>query len=143
VWIMDYLDADPIKSVNRNRHMNAFGQNIGDAFPETGMPSNKPHDAKNKGAIFKPDINDVKLVLSAFLAVMDWKKLKGITKINLLSCLTDNLKFKKEQLYRWGHDIDKDGVDALLVDLINYIGVRMGVDYGLYTKDLVDKPSSP
>lgn len=27
-------------------------------------------------------------------------------------------------------------VDAILVDFINHIGIRCGVDYGLYTQDL-------
>lgn len=31
---------------------------------------------------------------------------------------------------------NREVVDAILVDFINYIGVRQGVDYALYVKDL-------
>jgi hypothetical protein len=32
--------------------------------------------------------------------------------------------------------IDKDVVEAAIVDFINYMGVIRGIDYALYTKDL-------
>ena len=36
-----------------------------------------------------------------------------------------------------GADIAQDDVDAILVAFINFIGYRNGVDYALYTSDLV------
>jgi hypothetical protein len=33
-------------------------------------------------------------------------------------------------------DIPQEVIDALLVDFVNYFGLRRGGDYGLYTKDL-------
>ncbi len=35
-----------------------------------------------------------------------------------------------------GREIAQADIDALLVDFINFIGVRNGVDYALYTSDL-------
>ena len=32
--------------------------------------------------------------------------------------------------------IRQDVIDAVLVDFINYIGVKSGIDYALYTSDL-------
>ena len=32
--------------------------------------------------------------------------------------------------------IIQDGIDAILVDFVNYIGMHQGLDWGLYTKDL-------
>jgi hypothetical protein len=33
-------------------------------------------------------------------------------------------------------DVEKEVSDAVIVDFINYIGTRMGVDYAMYTTDL-------
>lgn len=33
--------------------------------------------------------------------------------------------------------LDQDSIDALLTDFINIIGVDQGVDYGIYTRDLL------
>lgn len=35
-----------------------------------------------------------------------------------------------------GEMVQQRHIDAVLVDFINYIGVKNGVDYALYTKDL-------
>ena len=35
-----------------------------------------------------------------------------------------------------GAEIAQEDVDALLVDFINYVGVKQGVDYALYASDL-------
>lgn len=35
-----------------------------------------------------------------------------------------------------GQDIDQRDIDALLVDFVNFVAMRQGVDLGLYTKDL-------
>ena len=37
-----------------------------------------------------------------------------------------------------GELIQQRIIDAVLVDFINHIGTNMGVDYGMYTKDLID-----
>jgi len=36
------------------------------------------------------------------------------------------------------HKVDKDVVEAVIVDFINYIGVCNCVDYAMYTSDLSD-----
>lgn len=35
-----------------------------------------------------------------------------------------------------GEMVQQRHIDAVLVDFINYIGVKHGIDYALYTKDL-------
>lgn len=35
-----------------------------------------------------------------------------------------------------GAEVPQEDIDALLVDFINYVGVKQGVDYALYTSDL-------
>lgn len=35
-----------------------------------------------------------------------------------------------------GEQVQQRHIDAILVDFINYIGVKHGIDYALYTKDL-------
>ena len=65
----------------------------------------------------------------------------------VLSALTEDAKIYREDAYesiiRNSHMNDTDGlevkpefIDAILVDFINFIGARRGVDYALYTKDL-------
>jgi len=34
---------------------------------------------------------------------------------------------------------NQEQVDAILTDFINYIGVYQGIDYALYTSDLIEK----
>jgi hypothetical protein len=36
-------------------------------------------------------------------------------------------------------EVDQRVVDAVVVDFINFIGEKMWVDYGMYTKDLREK----
>lgn len=38
-----------------------------------------------------------------------------------------------------GEKVQQRHIDAILVDFINHIAVKHGVDYGLYTKDLTNK----
>jgi hypothetical protein len=71
-----------------------------------------------------------------------------MTKIELLELLTRQVKeYRKsgvlESLARNRHMNQYEGekvsgqtIDAILVDLINFIAARQGVDYGLYTSDL-------
>ena len=35
-----------------------------------------------------------------------------------------------------GEQVQQRIIDAVLVDFINYIGVKHGIDYAMYTKDL-------
>jgi hypothetical protein len=37
----------------------------------------------------------------------------------------------------WDEQIDQRHIDAILVDFINHIAGRHGIDYALYTKDLI------
>ena len=70
-----------------------------------------------------------------------------MNKIQLLDMLTrDAIVYRKnvpESLRRNCHmneyndePIPQNVTDAILVDFINFIGMRQGVDYALYTKDL-------
>lgn len=38
---------------------------------------------------------------------------------------------------RANQNIDQKVIDAVLVDFINYIGMKEGIDFGLYTVDLI------
>lgn len=35
-----------------------------------------------------------------------------------------------------GQCVDSEIVDAILVDFINFVGIKSGIDYALYTSDL-------
>ena len=35
-----------------------------------------------------------------------------------------------------GEQVQQRIIDAVLVDFINYVGMKHGIDYGIYTKDL-------
>ena len=35
-----------------------------------------------------------------------------------------------------GESVEQKHIDAVLVDFINYIGMKYGIDYGMYTIDL-------
>lgn len=56
----------------------------------------------------------------------------------------DYIKEAQQSLKRNNHMNEIEGgelvqqrhIDAVLVDFINYIGVKHGIDYALYTKDL-------
>lgn len=139
-WYAEYVMSNPIQSVNRNRHMNAFGYNIGEVVPESGMPWNPAFDAKNKGKKVKADIDNVRFLLADFISRIDWTELAGIAKIDLLHLLTDSLKkFFKVLVEENKEKLDADQCAAFLVDYINFVGVKMGVDYGLYTKDITNE----
>lgn len=78
-------------------------------------------------------------------------ELRKLTRVELLQLLTnfakDYAKESAESIKRNCHmndvpeteTVSQKSVDAVLVDFINYIGVRHCVDYGLYTSDL-NKP---
>lgn len=36
-----------------------------------------------------------------------------------------------------GEQVQQRIIDAVLVDFINYVGIKHGIDYGIYTKDLM------
>lgn len=38
----------------------------------------------------------------------------------------------------YGQPVAAETVDALLVDFVNFVGMRRGMDLGLYTRDLKD-----
>jgi hypothetical protein len=69
-----------------------------------------------------------------------------MNKITLLEMLTRDAAgyslIAKESIMRNNHmnditeiNIKEDEINALLVDFINYIGMKQGVDYALYTTD--------
>ena len=71
-----------------------------------------------------------------------------MNKIELLEMLTKNAADyspnASESIERNGHmnnikgvTINPDQIDALLVDFINFVGMKQGVDLALYTSDLV------
>jgi hypothetical protein len=76
----------------------------------------------------------VELVLNYFIThLYQAKFVDEMKKSVLLLALTDLSK-----IIRNGFDnkVDQKVIDVLLVDFINFIGVRQGVDFGLCTKDL-------
>ena len=69
----------------------------------------------------------------------------GIELLTLLKkCADDYSKDAKKSIARNDHmndikideTIEQKVIDAVLVDYINYIAARNGIDYGLYTSDL-------
>ena len=71
--------------------------------------------------------------------------MKAIEMLEFTKVYADKYRAEAQQsLKRNNHmnDIEEDEmvqqrhIDAVLVDFINYIGVKQGIDYALYTKDL-------
>lgn len=137
-WYAEYVMTNPTKSVNRNKHMNAFGTNIGELFPNlTEWPRNPAFNPENKRADAKAKIDDVRFLVADYLCRIDWTELTGIAKIDLLTLMTNTLKkFFKDIVEENKANMDADHCAAYLVDYINFVGVRMGVDYRLYTGDI-------
>ena len=70
-----------------------------------------------------------------------------MTRKDLLFMLAENAKeYRKDALASirrnshmnkaTGADIDQRDIDALLVDFVNFVGMRQCMDFGMYTKDL-------
>lgn len=70
-----------------------------------------------------------------------------MTKIELLDMLrknaenyrgkvNDSLKRNNHMHTYEGEELPQTVIDAILIDFINYIGVRQGIDYALHTSDL-------
>ena len=135
IWTAYYLAQKPKVSVWRNRHMNAFGS---DGFENVMLGTQNPSFDKLRGKRPKITDDNVRLLIMDFLSTIDWTKLQGTSKINLLTLLSDSVKANKELLHDNAkvYEIGQDYVDAFVVDLINFIGVRMGVDYAMYTRDV-------
>lgn len=132
IWSIDYLGEKPFESVWRNRHMNAFGDSIENKMLDT---ENKAFNPKNKGKKPTGDLKEVESLICDFISYLNWSRLEGITKIDLLHLLTHTAQIQIKNLIE-SSTLGVDLVIAIIVDLINYIGVRMGVDYGLYTRDV-------
>lgn len=78
------------------------------------------------------------------------QKLNGVVmnKIDLLQMVSTNAAeyslTANESIQRNGHmnivddniDIPQDKIEALLVDFVNFIGMKQGIDYAMYTSDL-------
>jgi hypothetical protein len=137
-WYAEYLMNNPVASVNRSKHMNAFGTNIGELFPKLeGWPRNPAFNPKNKHSNANAAINDIRFLLATFIGRIDWNQIQGVTKIDVLHLLTEHLKkFFKELVEEHEEKLDADHCAAFLVDFVNFVGMRMGVDYGLYTGDI-------
>lgn len=113
VWLSFYLrDAHPMDSVWRNKHMNGLTE-----FPKVSW------DNCSKS-------------LASFYSFIKWEHLQGTTKIDLLHLLDETLKNNKAALIADNLEVNGEHLIALLVDFINYVGGRMGVDYALYTRDI-------
>ncbi len=84
----------------------------------------------------KADKLELNNVLSDFFSRLDWDKLNGDKKSDLLTFLTDALKAEYGDIKDEMYHIHADLILAVLVDFINYVGISMWVDYGLYTKDI-------
>ena len=72
-----------------------------------------------------------------------------MNKIELLEMITKNAKDYRgtaiESVARnnhmneaTGNSVDQKDIDAILVDFINYVGVKQGIDFALYATDLTN-----
>lgn len=55
----------------------------------------------------------------------------------------ESINRNKHMNQTMGSEIDQADVDALLVDFINFVAARRGVDYAMYTSDLGPLPKPP
>ncbi len=60
----------------------------------------------------------------------NWQKLPGVRRIDLLNFLTEIAK---------GMSLAGEEERAVVVDFINFVGIKLLVDYALYTRDLVNE----
>lgn len=139
IWANDYITSGVAASVNRNNHMNAFGSNLGDLLPSMcdsgGFVQNVPHNSKNKNKIFGfKDDAKARLLLFDLLSQVD---LTGVPNENgkVFRRIVDTLVANLDYFHELGavDKLDKDTVEAIMVDFINYAAMRVGMDYGLYT----------
>jgi hypothetical protein len=135
-WAFDFVKerATP-EDIIRDSHMNAFGDSIINPLLEAENPA---WDPKNKGRLPESfDHDDVKIIISAVLSEVDPKnntRLESIhaTERAVRKVLPDlYIQSDKKEI-----SLDRDTIDALLVGFINYVGIRMCVDYAMYTRDL-------
>jgi len=79
------------------------------------------------------------------LKLIKSKRMKAIEMLELTKKYADKYSEEaKTSLVRNNHmneikkdeEIDQRVIDAVLVDFINFIGVKHGIDYALYTSDL-------
>lgn len=132
-WASEYLLSDPFKSINQNNHMNCFGGGIMNSLLDTVNPA---HDPKNIGTEAKGDIKDVNMIISTIVAAYRGEREIKIDVLHDLERIIREWRFKfvDENMV----ELDQDHIDAVLVDFLNFVGVRMWVDYAMYTKDLND-----
>lgn len=133
-WASEYLLGDPFESINRNNHMNCFGDGLENVLLGT---VNSAHDPKNVRTKASGKIKDVNFIISTIVS-----EFKGESDIKI-DVLHDLEKIIREWRFKFKEDdhkidIDQDHIDAILVDFLNFIGVKMWVDYAMYTKDLND-----
>ena len=135
-WAFEFLRkrATPDK-LARESHMNAFGNSIENTLLGT---ENTAWNPKNKGKKPKKfDAGEVERLVSAILA-----ETNPTSNNNLEAIYSVERGVRKvlPSLYVWSDDgdlkLDRDTIDALAVEFINYIGIRIGMDYAIYTKDL-------
>jgi hypothetical protein len=93
---------------------------------------------------YKPLLAEVAVNLQG-LKFIKSKRMKAIEMLELTKKYADKYSEEaKTSLVRNNHmneikkdeDIDQRIIDAVLVDFINFIGVKHGIDYALYTSDL-------
>lgn len=132
-WASEYLMSDPFKSINQNNHMNCFGESIENLLLDTVNPA---HDPKNIGSKAEGNIKDVNMIISTIVS-----EYKGEREIKI-DVLHDLERIIRQWRFKFIDDnmvnLDQDHIDAVLVDFLNAIGVRMWIDYAIYTKDLND-----
>jgi len=66
----------------------------------------------------------------------------SLTRNHHMNDLTGGKIYQDKDNIKLVVDIDQRVVDAVLVDFINYVGMSMCVDYGLYTKRLKEKEAN-
>ena len=135
-WGMDFIKTDVWSRINNANHMNCFGNSIENIALGT---ENKALNPKNKGSVAKGELKDVQFIVAA---VISHTKVTGSKKIDLLHDVERAVRklrffFLEEQACQI--ELDQDHIDAVLVEFVNYLGIRMWVDYAMYTCDLNEK----
>jgi hypothetical protein len=106
--------------------MNAFGDSIENKLLDTENPA---ANETNKGGVAKGSLEDAIFIVSDIL-----QRFKGESKVRI-DVLHELERIIREIRFLFKEDValDQDHIDAILVDFVNYIGVKMGVDYAMYT----------
>lgn len=132
-WGIDFMQTDVWSRINQSNHMNAFGDSIENVALGT---ENFAHNPQNKGSIADGDLKDAQLIVSSIIA---FTQITGSRKIDLLHDIERAIRLLRFTFLEDENlqiTLDQDRIDAILVEFLNFIGIKMWVDYAIYTRDL-------